>query len=194
MSGSVTHDYRTDLMRHALELFAARGFDAVGVQEIVDKAGVTKPTLYHYFGSKQGLLRALLDEHFKPMDILIRGAAFYRRDLTRNLDELAITIFRYAEANPAWYRMQLSLWFAPRESEAFTCIQAYDESQHQMVEELFLRASADHGNMRGRHRAYAATFMGMLNTYIGLWLNGYIRLDDGLARKAVHQFAHGIYS
>ena len=29
-------------------------------EEIVDAAGVTKPTLYHYFGSKRGLLAALL--------------------------------------------------------------------------------------------------------------------------------------
>ena len=48
------------LIERALELFAARGYDAVGVQEIVEAAGMTKPTLYHWFGSKQGLLRAAL--------------------------------------------------------------------------------------------------------------------------------------
>ena len=40
------------IMKCALDLFYAKGYDAVGVQEIVDKAGVTKPTLYYYFGSK----------------------------------------------------------------------------------------------------------------------------------------------
>ena len=30
-----------------------KGYDAVGVQEIVDTAGITKPTLYYYFGSKR---------------------------------------------------------------------------------------------------------------------------------------------
>ena len=48
--------------------------------------------------------------------------------------------------------------------------------------------------MRGRHKAYAATFLGMINTYIGLWLNGYATLDDQLVYQAVHQFQHGIYS
>ena len=48
--------------------------------------------------------------------------------------------------------------------------------------------------MRGRQRAYAATFLGMLNTYVALVLNGYAKLDDDLVRKAVHQFMHGIFS
>jgi TetR/AcrR family transcriptional regulator len=34
----------------------------------------------------------------------------------------------------------------------------------------------------------------MINTYIGLWLNGYAGLDDTLVYQAVHQFQHGIYS
>jgi TetR/AcrR family transcriptional regulator len=53
-------DNRSALLTHALQLFAARGYDAVGVQEIVEAAGITKPTLYHYFGSKRGLLDTLL--------------------------------------------------------------------------------------------------------------------------------------
>ena len=45
------------IMECALDLFYAKGYDAVGVQEIVEKAGITKPTLYYYFGSKLGLLK-----------------------------------------------------------------------------------------------------------------------------------------
>ena len=52
-------DNRAEILNAALDLFHARGYDAVGVQEIVERAGVTKPTLY-YFGSKLGLLKSLL--------------------------------------------------------------------------------------------------------------------------------------
>ena len=45
-------DNKKLLLDAALDLFYAKGYDAVGVQEIVDRAGVTKPTLYYYFGSK----------------------------------------------------------------------------------------------------------------------------------------------
>ena len=63
-----------------------------------------------------------------------------------------------------------------------------------ILEAPFLQAANDHGNMVGRHRAYAATFLGTLNTYIALALNGYTKLDDDLVKKAVHQFMHGIFS
>ena len=46
-------------MQKALQLFYEKGYDAIGVQEIADAAGVTKPTLYHYFGSKYGLLETV---------------------------------------------------------------------------------------------------------------------------------------
>jgi TetR/AcrR family transcriptional regulator len=48
--------------------------------------------------------------------------------------------------------------------------------------------------MKGRPRAYATSLIGMVNTYIGMAMNGYVELDDALARQAVHQFQHGIYS
>ena len=58
-------DNRERILQCALELFYAKGYDAVGVQEIAQKAGITKPTLYYYFGSKYGLLETLLTKHLK---------------------------------------------------------------------------------------------------------------------------------
>ena len=54
-------DNREKILQCAEELFYSRGYDAAGVQEIVEMAGVTKPTLYYYFGSKRGLLEAILE-------------------------------------------------------------------------------------------------------------------------------------
>ena len=51
-------DNREKILNCALELFHARGYDAVGVQEIAETAGVTKPTLYYYFRNKRGLMHS----------------------------------------------------------------------------------------------------------------------------------------
>lgn len=48
------------IARVAARLFAERGFDATSVREIAEAAGVTKPTLYYHFGSKQGIGEAIL--------------------------------------------------------------------------------------------------------------------------------------
>jgi AcrR family transcriptional regulator len=53
MTKSSNSDNRQILLQTALSLFARRGFSSVGVQEIVTAAGLSKPTLYHYFGHKQ---------------------------------------------------------------------------------------------------------------------------------------------
>ena len=57
-------DNRMNILEKALHLFYEKGYDAIGVQEIADAAGVTKPTLYHYFGSKYGLLQAVAMEGY----------------------------------------------------------------------------------------------------------------------------------
>jgi TetR/AcrR family transcriptional regulator len=110
------------------------------------------------------------------------------------LEAVVRAYFDFAQSNAAFYRMQLAFWFAPEQSDEHQAILARNLNQHAALERLFEAATADHGNMRGRHRAYAATFLGMINTYIGLWLNGHASLDDGLVYQAVRQFQHGIYS
>ena len=49
------------ILLSALELFSSKGYDATSVREICEAAGITKPTLYHFFGSKEGVYRALVD-------------------------------------------------------------------------------------------------------------------------------------
>ncbi len=187
-------DNRALLLQCALDLFAARGYDAGGVQEICEAAGVTKPTLYHYFGSKQGLMQALLGEQEGALTRSVRAAAEYHGDLPLTLTTVAKAYFAFARQQSAFYRLQLAMWFAPSESEASTLVAPNSQEQSQIIESLFLQAVHDHGNMRGRQRAYATTFVGLINTYINLWLNGYVDLNDDLVYRAVHQFQHGIYS
>ena len=52
-------DTKTELLTAALKLFATEGYENAGIQKIVDAVNVKKPTLYYYFGNKQGVLVAL---------------------------------------------------------------------------------------------------------------------------------------
>jgi len=52
-------DLKARLLLSALSHFAAKGYDGVQVKEVAEEAGVSKPTLYYHFGSKEGLFRQL---------------------------------------------------------------------------------------------------------------------------------------
>ncbi|MFC7616599.1 TetR/AcrR family transcriptional regulator [Actinokineospora soli] len=53
---------RRDLVDAAIELFGAHGYANTTVAAVAEKAGVTPSALIHHFGSKENLLRAVLDE------------------------------------------------------------------------------------------------------------------------------------
>jgi AcrR family transcriptional regulator len=57
-------------------LFSERGYEATSVREICEAAGITKPTLYHFYGSKEGVYRALVDGTLEA----------FQQDLVRDLD------------------------------------------------------------------------------------------------------------
>jgi AcrR family transcriptional regulator len=48
------------LLAAASELFYAEGIQSVGIDRVIEHAGVAKATLYSAFGSKEGLIRAYL--------------------------------------------------------------------------------------------------------------------------------------
>ena len=53
---------RAALTAVARDLFAARGYAAVGTEEIVRAAGVTRGALYHHFAGKKELFQAVYEE------------------------------------------------------------------------------------------------------------------------------------
>ena len=55
---------RDRLLAAADELFYAEGIHVVGIDRIVERAGVAKASLYSIFGSKDELVRVYLDDHF----------------------------------------------------------------------------------------------------------------------------------
>src|SRR3977135_958689 len=62
---------RDRLLAAADELFYSEGVHVVGVDRIVERAGVAKASLYSIFGSKDELVRSYLEEHFKDRQMRV---------------------------------------------------------------------------------------------------------------------------
>ncbi len=73
----------------AYEIFAAKGYHAAAVREIVEAAGVTAPTLYYHFGSKEGLYRHLVERLLGEMHGNVRRAGERDAPVRDQLREVA---------------------------------------------------------------------------------------------------------
>ncbi len=68
---NIETEARERLLDSATALFAEKGYSATSVQEIVARAGVSKPVLYYYFQSKAGIFRAILDRAAQMQEDLL---------------------------------------------------------------------------------------------------------------------------
>lgn len=192
-------DNRQAILDSALTLFYEKGYDAVGVQQIVDAAGVTKPTLYYYFGSKQGLLSCLLEEQFSRLETQMEKVKDAPEKIQDKLYHAARIFLSGASAEPEFYLLMLALFYSGRKSEGFQTVYPLIERYYRIFVEIFEHASQELGNMRGRQRQFAVGFSGMLNHYLMLEAKDMddlsnLTITDQEVYEIVHQFMYGIYS
>lgn len=191
-------DNRENIMACALTLFADKGYDAVGVQEIVETAGITKPTMYYYFKSKQGLLEVLLQERGEILMRKLTEASHSIGDISHKLLQLARVYVEFAVADRKFFILMLSLTYYPKQNDAHKAVVPLITKQYHLLTETFKREEPNLGNMRGRQEQFAASFLGTLDSYITVQYekgNGEAEiLDSRAVYGVVHQFLHGIYS
>ena len=104
------------ILQSALSLFSEKGYDATSVREICEASGITKPTLYHFYGSKEGVYRALVDGTLESMRMQMTQALEEGGSLADRLRRLTLTYFDASRAEPDLARFILSLTHEPPSS------------------------------------------------------------------------------
>lgn len=192
---------KNELFGAALALFAEKGYDAVSPGEIVEKVGITKPTLYYFFGSKEGLFEDILKTCYTKLDALLAACCHYEprpenydEDVYPALVRVVNAYFGFAKENRDFYSMVMSLGFSPPSSKAAKLAEQYQLRQYQILQALFEEFSAVHRNLLGKERALVWRFLALVNAQIGYWRRGYGTLCKDDARSIVGGFMHGIFS
>jgi TetR/AcrR family transcriptional regulator len=121
------------ILQSALDLFSSKGYDAASVREICEAAGITKPTLYHFYGSKEGVYRALVDgvlEDFRSQVTQQLGAG---GPVVDRLKRVAHVYFEAARGRRELMRFIFSIVHNPPASAPVTdFIRFYDEIVRQV--------------------------------------------------------------
>ena len=186
-------DNKENILECALHLFFKRGYDTVGVQEIAEVSGVTKPTLYYYFKSKNGLLKSLIEKKGSILlqDIKEAVSGMEVGDVQGKLLHLARAYIDFGVKEEEFYFFMLSLMYSPRENEAYLTIIPLIREQYYLVTKVFEQAAASLGNMNGRQEQFAAGFLGTLHCFMMVQSEKGIEMqtirNDATAYAIVHQ-------
>lgn len=86
--------------------FAEKGYDAVSVEELAQRAGVTKPIVYEHFGGKEGIYAVILDREVS--DLLERmSEALTVSGARARVEASADAFLKYIEERPDGFRVLL---------------------------------------------------------------------------------------
>jgi AcrR family transcriptional regulator len=115
------------ILATALDLFAVRGYDATSVREICEAASITKPTLYYFFGSKDGVLRALVASGFEQFRGIVERGVAVHGPLRQQLKTITRSVFEQARLQPRLWRFIHSvIWTPPGTADPPDCTEFYE--------------------------------------------------------------------
>ena len=118
---------RAQLLTAALEIFSTSGYHTAAMDDIAERAGVTKPVLYQHFPSKLDLYLAVLDLHIDSLVYEVQKAIASKKE---NVDRVHAT-------TEAYFR------FIDSESEAFRLLFESDALAEPQVQERLNRMTYD---------------------------------------------------
>ena len=186
-------DTKERIQNCAEELFYSRGYDATGVQEIAEKSGITKPTLYHYFGSKRGLLEEIFRVRYAAFSEFMEPGLDSNEGIRGKLHRIAMDSWRFYCREYRFYILFMSLSYSPKENEAYQVARPYLQKMHHRMAQVFEEASAELGNMNGRQEQFATSFTGIIGQYLLEY--GSAAMDhEQQIHMLVDQYMHGIFS
>jgi AcrR family transcriptional regulator len=159
---------RKQLLAAAQEVFVAQGYHAAAMDDIAERAGVSKPVLYQHFPGKLELYLALLDTHCDAIVAKVHEAMAATHD---NKERVSGAVRAYFD-------------FVDHESEAFRLVFASDLRHEPAVRERVERVErgciaaitdtiiSDTGIGRAHAELLASGLVGAAETAAQFWLAG----------------------
>ncbi|HEY3003571.1 MAG TPA: TetR/AcrR family transcriptional regulator [Kribbellaceae bacterium] len=157
---------RAQLLEAAQEVFVANGYHAAAMDDIADRAGVSKPVLYQHFPGKLDLYLALLDSSCEAIVKAIEAAL---RSTDDNKQRVAATMHAFydyvANAQGAFrlvFESDLTNEPAVRER-----VDRVTQECAELISEVI---SADAGLSRDQSMVLAVSLVGMAQVSARYWL------------------------
>jgi AcrR family transcriptional regulator len=96
---------RRQLLDAALSVFVAQGYHAAAMDDIADRAGVSKPVLYQHFPGKRDLYLALLDESAAALMEAVQAAMLSTTDNKARVRATVSAYYEFVEDKTGAFRL-----------------------------------------------------------------------------------------
>ena len=169
---------RERLHSAAAQLFARKGYASATVREIVDRAGVTKPVLYYYYGSKEGIYKAIVEDAMRDFDLRAGRVETLKGRASLRLRRLCGEIFDLSLKHLDVVRLMHSFYYGPPQGAPFYDFDSALFRFHDMVGAI-VRQGVRAGEFRGNAEAMTLAVLGACNECIDLAL---VRPERGVDR------------
>src|SRR3954452_22311245 len=179
---------REQLLDVGRSLFAEKGFDATSVEEIAQRAGVSKPVVYEHFGGKEGLYAVVVDREMSRLLDAITGALTSTGKPRELVERAAFALLEYVESSSDGFRILVRDSPVAQATGSFSSLlsDAASQVEHIMVNQFKLRGfDPKHAPM------YAQMLVGMVALTGQWWLDARKPAKAVVAAHLVNLAWHG---
>lgn len=133
---SLESDSRQQILDVALKLFARKGYAAATVREIVDTVGITAPSLYYYFGNKEGLYMELMQTHCARIDQALESHMHTSSSAKERLKDLVDKIFLHVANDRDFFRLMFTIYYGPSQGAPYCDFLSYHAKFHAAIKKI----------------------------------------------------------
>ena len=178
----------TQILQVAAEIFGTEGYAATSIQTVAERAGISKPLVYNYFGSKEGLFLACL-EHGGTIvaDEIERIARGDADGVERGLNTLD-GMFSILEPQPYLWKLFYDPT-APSSGAFADAVRHYTDRIAKLADEGVTELMTLAGNTDPLDiSAMTAVWMGMVDTLMNWWMEHPEESAEQMVQRCVRLF------
>jgi AcrR family transcriptional regulator len=176
-----TSKRRRSVLDASLRCFLRHGVAAATIEQIRDASGASAGSIYHHFGSKQGIAVALYVEGMEELAARYRAAVAEQAPLEAGLLGILQSYFQWMVEHRDWGMYLLRVATADLSAADAEAVDAINRRSRQVVVD-WLRPRAERGEiLELPEDLYDALVFGQSTHFARHWLAGRLKTDPAVA-------------
>jgi len=188
------NDTKLQIFSTAARLFAEKGYNGVSMREISEQSNVSKPTIYYYFGSKEGIFRELLETGLKIGMDYSKKIAESTIPAKQKLVKIIQNRFRLSYEHPEFSKFFLMIFLNPEDIPFVDDFKKQVRAHKKLLVNIFKEGIASGEFGAGANPELATEIFGAVTGhFIGLQIKSKRKiLTDKLAEEIVELLFKGL--